>query len=39
MLPCHGRVRREGEVMHVITGRLEGLTDPLRGVGGRDAAG
>ncbi len=38
MLACHGRVQREGEVVHVITDRLEDLTDLLRGVGTRDAA-
>ena len=38
MLACHGRVQREGEVVHVIADRLEDLTDLLRGVGTRDAA-
>ena len=37
MLACHGRVQREGEVMHVITDRLEDLSDLLRSVGERDA--
>ncbi len=38
MLACHGRVQREGEVVHVIADRLEDLTDLLRSVGTRDAA-
>jgi error-prone DNA polymerase len=38
MLACHGRVQREGEVVHVIADRLEDLTDLLRSVGDRDAA-
>ena len=38
MLACHGRVQREGEVVHVITERLEDLTDLLRSVGGRETA-
>ena len=38
MLACHGRVQREGEVVHVITEWLEDLTDLLRSVGNRDAA-
>ncbi len=33
MVACHGRVQREGEVTHVITDRLEDLSDLLRGVG------
>ncbi len=37
MLACHGRVQREGEVMHVITDRLEDLSELLRSVGERDA--
>ena len=36
MLACHGRVQREGEVVHVITDRLEDLSDLLRSVGERD---
>ena len=38
MLACHGRVQREGDVVHVITERMEDLTDLLRSVGNRDAA-
>jgi len=38
MLACHGRVQREGEVTHVITDRLEDLSNLLRSVGGRDEA-
>ncbi len=36
MIACHGRVQREGEVIHVITERLEDLSDLLRSVGDRD---
>ena len=36
MLACHGRVQREGEVVHVITERLEDLSELLRSVGERD---
>ena len=39
MLACHGRVQREGAVTHVITDRLEDLSDLLRSVGKRDHAG
>ncbi len=38
MLACHGRVQREGEVVHVIADRLEDLTDLLLGVSTRDSA-
>ncbi len=38
MLACHGRVQREGEVVHVITERLEDLSGLLRSVGDRDGA-
>ena len=38
MLACHGRVQREGEVVHVVADWLEDLTELLRGVGGRDWA-
>jgi error-prone DNA polymerase len=38
MIACHGRVQREGEVIHVITQRLEDLSDLLRSVGERDEA-
>ncbi|MGI4952850.1 MAG: error-prone DNA polymerase [Janthinobacterium lividum] len=36
MIACHGRVQREGGVIHVITDTLEDLTDLLRQVGERD---
>jgi len=39
MIACHGRVQREGEVVHVITDRLEDLSDLLRSVGERDGSG
>ncbi len=38
MLACHGRVQREGAVVHVITDRLEDLSALLRSVGERDEA-
>jgi len=38
MLACHGHVQREGTVIHVITDRLEDLSDLLRSVGERDEA-
>ena len=38
MIACHGRVQREGEVIHVITDRLEDLSDLLRSVGERNEA-
>ena len=33
MFACHGRVQREGEVIHVIADRLEDLSDLLGRVG------
>ena len=36
MLACHGRVQREGNVIHVIADRLEDLSDLLGSVGGRN---
>ncbi len=36
MIACHGRVQREGTVIHVVTDRLEDLTGLLRSVGERD---
>ena len=38
MIACHGRVQREGEVIHVISDRLEDLSELLRSVGERDDA-
>jgi len=38
MLACHGRVQREGEVVHVVADRLEDLSGLLRSVGERDEA-
>jgi len=35
MLACHGRVQREGEVVHVLADRLEDLSALLRSVDGR----
>ena len=35
MLACHGRVQREGEVVHVVADRLEDLSGLLRSVGQR----
>ena len=35
MIACHGRVRREGEVIHVVTDRLEDLSEELRSVSRR----
>jgi error-prone DNA polymerase len=32
MLGCHGRVQREGEVVHVIVRKVEDLSDLLRDV-------
>jgi error-prone DNA polymerase len=37
MLACHGRMQREGDVIHVIADGLEDLSGLLRSVGGRDA--
>ncbi|MGI4801967.1 MAG: OB-fold nucleic acid binding domain-containing protein, partial [Janthinobacterium lividum] len=37
MIACHGKVQREGEVIHVVTDRLEDLTALLRSVGDQDA--
>ncbi len=36
MIACHGRVQREGEVVHVVTDHLEDLSGLLRSVGVRD---
>ena len=36
MIACHGRVQREGEVIHVVTDHLEDLSHLLRSVGERD---
>ncbi|MBE7211410.1 MAG: error-prone DNA polymerase, partial [Gluconacetobacter diazotrophicus] len=33
MIACHGRVQKEGEVVHVVADRLEDLSDLLRSVG------
>jgi error-prone DNA polymerase len=38
MIACHGRVQREGDVIHVVTDRLEDLSDMLSSVGERDKA-
>ena len=36
MVACHGRVQRDGEVVHVVTGWLEDLSALLRRVGDED---
>ena len=38
MIACHGRVQREGDVIHVVTDRLEDLSNMLRSVSERDEA-
>jgi error-prone DNA polymerase len=38
LLACHGRVQREGEVIHVVAERIEDLTDLLAAVGERSGA-
>ena len=35
MIACHGRVQRDGEVIHDVTDTLEDLSDMLRSVGER----
>ena len=37
MIACHGRLQREGDVIHIVTDCLEDLSDELRSVSGRDA--
>ena len=39
MIACHGRVQREGEVVHVVADRLEDLSDLLRSVAEQDGNG
>ncbi|NPD66648.1 error-prone DNA polymerase [Lichenicola cladoniae] len=36
MIACHGKVQREGEVVHVVTDHLEDLSQLLRSVGDQD---
>ncbi len=38
MVACHGKLQREGSVIHVVADRLEDLSDMLRSVGARDDA-
>ncbi len=38
MIACHGKVQREGEVVHVVADRLTDLSDMLRSVGRRTFA-
>ena len=38
MIACHGRVQREGEVVHVVTDHLEDLSPLLASVGELDGA-
>jgi error-prone DNA polymerase len=37
MLACHGHVQREGDVIHVVTERLDDLSGLLKSLGGRQA--
>ena len=37
MMAVHGRIQREGEVIHLVAHRLTDLSDALASVGGRDA--
>ncbi len=37
MMAVHGRIQREGEVVHLVAHRLTDLSDALASVGGRDA--
>jgi error-prone DNA polymerase len=39
MIACHGRVQREGAVVHVVADRLEDLSDLLLSLGERDGTG
>ncbi len=36
MMAIHGRIQREGEVVHLIAHRVTDLSDALASVGGRD---
>jgi error-prone DNA polymerase len=36
MLICHGKLQREGSVIHIVADRLEDGSDLLRSVGARD---
>ena len=38
MLAVHGRIQREGEVVHLVAHRLHDLSDSLASVGSRDTA-
>ena len=38
MIACHGKLQREGSVIHIIADQLEDLSDMLRSVGARDDA-
>jgi error-prone DNA polymerase len=38
MLAVHGRIQREGEVVHLVAHHLTDLSDALASVGGRDTA-
>jgi len=37
-MAVHGRIQREGEVVHLVAHRLTDLSDALASVDGRDAA-
>jgi error-prone DNA polymerase len=36
MMAAHGRIQREGEVVHLVANRVSDLSDSLASVGGRD---
>ena len=36
MMAVHGRIQREGEVVHLVAHRVTDLSDALTSVGGRD---
>ena len=38
MMAVHGRIQREGEVVHLVAHRVSNLSNALASVGSRDAA-
>ncbi len=38
MIACHGKLQREGSVIHIVADTLEDLSDMLRSVGAREEA-
>ncbi len=38
MIACHGKLQREGSVIHIVADKLNDLSDLLRSVGARDEA-